>query len=133
MEKQYNDIKEYLRKQHNANLNEVRVRYHNNGYVYHYDEYNGDIEQVDRGKRISGSSDSLFVFKIIVFLVAVFSFSFYIYGGQDLEKGAKMAWRDVNAEIVKLENNNETVKETMGYVRNAWHRVKDFAGEYMDE
>lgn len=132
MENQYEEIREYLRKQHNANVTEVRGRYHGNGYAYHYE----DIEEDDDGEykryRPSAFSNLVFFGKVMVFLAAVLLFSCYIYGGQDLKKGAGMAFQDVNAKISKLENENDTVKETMGYVRKAWHRTKNFVGEYFE-
>lgn len=131
MENQYFEIRDYLRKQHNANVSEVRGRYHGNGYVYHYDDVDeGNDEHAER-RRPSAFSNLVFFGKVVVFLAAVLLFSCYIYGGQDLKKGAGMALKDANTEIAKLEDENETVRETMGYVRTAWRKVKDAAGEYM--
>lgn len=131
MENQYFEIRDYLRKQHNANVSEVRGRYHGNGYVYHYDGVNDDNIENSGHRRPSAFSNLVFFGKVMVFLAAVLLFSCYIYGGQDLKKGAGMALNDANTEIAKLEDENETVRETMGYVRSAWHKVKDAAGEYM--
>ena len=131
MEDQYVEIREYLRKQHNANVTDVRGRYHGNGYIYHYDDAD-DNENTSKRYKPSAFSNFVFLGKVMVFFAAVLLFSCYIYGGQDLKKGAGMALRDVNAEISKLENENDTVKETMGYVRNAWHKTKDFVGEYFE-
>ena len=132
MEDQYLEIRDYLRKQHNANVSEVRGREHGNTYVYHYDDTMDDADTKNHDRRPSAFSNLVFLGKVFVFLAAVLLFSFYLYGGQDLKKGAKMALRDANVEIVKLENENETVKETMGYVRTALHKTKDFVGEYID-
>lgn len=131
MEDQYVEIREYLRKQHNANVTDVRGRYHGNGYMYHYDDAD-DNENTSKRYKPSAFSNFVFLGKVMVFLAAVLLFSCYIYGGQDLKKGAGMALRDVNAEITKLENENDTVKETMGYVRSAWHKTRDFVGEYFE-
>lgn len=132
MENQYAEIRDYLRKQHNANVTEVRGRYHGNGYVYHYEDIDEDNDREAKRYRPSAFSNLIFFGKVMVFLAAVLLFSCYIYGGQDLKKGAGMALRDANAEITKLENENDTVKETMGYVRNAWHKTKNFVGEHLD-
>lgn len=132
MEDQYVEIREYLRKQHDANVSDVRGRNRGNLYVYHYEDDVQDREQGIHGRRPSAFSNLVFFGKIMVFFAAVLLFSCYIYGGQDVKKGAEMAWRDANVEITKLENENENVRETMGYVRTAWHRVKEFAGEYME-
>ena len=131
MENQYAEIRDYLRKQHNANVTDVRGRYHGNGYVYNYEDME-DNHKDDGKYRPSAFSNLIFLGKVMVFLAAVLLFSCYIYGGQDLKKGAGMALHDANTEIIKLENENETVRETMGYVRNAWHKTKDFVGEYID-
>lgn len=131
MEDQYVEIREYLRKQHNANVTDVRGRYHGNGYMYHYDDAD-DNENTSKRYKPSAFSNFVFLGKVMVFLAAVLLFSCYIYGGQDLKKGAGMALQDVNAEISKLENENDTVKETMGYVRSAWHKTRDFVGEYFE-
>ena len=132
MENQYAEIRDYLRKQHNANVTEVRGRYHGNGNVYHYEDIDEDDNRETKRYRPSAFSNLVFLGKVLVFLAAVLLFSCYIYGGQDLKKGVGMAWRDANVEITKLENENEAVKETMGYVRNAWHKTKDFVGEYFE-
>ena len=131
MENQYAEIRDYLRKQHNANVTDVRGRYHGNGYVYNYEDME-DNHKDDGKYRPSAFSNLIFLGKVMVFLAAVLLFSCYIYGGQDLKKGAGMALHDANTEIIKLENENETVRETMGYVRNAWHKTKDFVGDYID-
>lgn len=131
MEDRYYEIRDYLRKQHNANVTEVRGKNHGNGYVYYYEDVTEDNNKSKR-RRPSTLSNLVFFGKVMVFLAAVLLFSCYIYGGQDIKKGAKMAWRDANSEITKLENENDTVKETMSYVRTAWHKVKDVAGEYID-
>lgn len=67
----------------------------------------------------------------MVFLVAVLMFSCYIYGGQDLKKGAGMAIDEINGHIVSLEQDNDTVKETMSHVRSVWNKVKDFSKEHI--
>lgn len=132
MENQYGEIRDYLRKQHNANVTDVRGRYHGNGYVYNYEDIEEDYGKDAKGYRPSAFSNLIFFCKVMVFLAAVLLFSFYIYGEQDLKKGAGMALHDANTEITKFENENETVRETMGYVRNAWHKTKDFVEEYID-
>ncbi|MCR5702909.1 MAG: hypothetical protein K6G76_12310 [Lachnospiraceae bacterium] len=132
MEDRYNDIRNYLRNQHNANSVEVHSRYQGRSYAYHYD----DVATTDNfAKKPPKHPVSGFVFwgKIAVFILSVLTFSCYIYGGQDLKKGFRMAVSDTNDQIVKLEQDNETVRETMTQVRNVWHNVRDFAGEYFKE
>ena len=132
MEDRYNEIRDYLRKQHNANVSEVKGSYHGNGHLYHYDDVINDNDNNSIRNRPTVWSNLIFFGKVMVFLAAVLLCSCYIYGGQNLKKGAEMAWRDANTGITKLENENDTVRETMGYVRTAWHKVKDFAGEYIN-
>lgn len=132
LEDQYNEIRDYLRKQHNANRSEVHGRNHGNGYVYQY--YDEDIydNRYDRQKeRRKALPDIIFLGKIMVFLVAVLMFSCYIYGGQDLKKGAGMAIDEINGHIVSLEQDNDTVRETMSHVRSVWNKVKDFSKEHI--
>ncbi len=126
LDERYNEIREYLRKQHSANRNDVRLRYHSNGYICHYEEDEYNDNKVTQNK---SGSDFLFFFKIILFLVAVLTFSCYIYGGQNLQSGFDMAVSEAYEQIEKLERDNETVRETMAGVRSVWHKVKDFAGE----
>ena len=130
MEEQYNDIREYLRKQHDVNRNEVRSRYRLNRYNYHYDDEFYDNEYSDKCEKNRSRSNLIFLFKIITFLVAVLTFSCYIYGGQNLKNGFEMAVSETCEQIEKLERDNETVRETMAGVRNVWHKVKDFKTEW---
>lgn len=132
LEDRYNEIRKYLRNQHNANSVEVHSRYQGRNYAYHYD---GNVynDNYDKTPKKSHSSGLLFWTKIAVFLFAVLTFSCYIYGGQDLKKGFEMALSDTNAQISQLEQDNETVKETMTQVRKVWRNVKDFAGDYFKE
>lgn len=134
MEEKYSEIRDYLRKQHSENRNEVRSRYRSNGYMYHYDEdeYSNDYNEKQKNRNKTGSN-FIFFCKIVAFLVAVLTFSCYIYGEQNLKKGFDMAVSETKEYLLRLENDNEVVRETMAGVRSTWHKVKDYAEEYMQE
>lgn len=132
MENQYNEIKEYLRKQHNANRSEVHGRYSGNRNVYHYDDIDIEDNYYDGKNKVQGSN--IFFFgKIILFIVAVLLFSCYIYGGQNLKKGSDMAMKEIKNHIVRLEQDNDNVKETFKLVKKTWKKVKDFTVECFEE
>ncbi len=44
-----------------------------------------------------------------------------------------MAVSETKEYLLRLENDNEVVRETMAGVRSTWHKVKDYAEEYMQE
>lgn len=124
MSEMYSDVREDLRRQHAINRQEVKGKREAAG-LYRTDYY-GYSEP-----RKSAFSGLIFKGKIAVFLVSVMLFSCYLYGGQDVKKGAAMAWNDINTQITKLEEEEPTVKQAMTYVRKAYSEVKDFAQTYI--
>ena len=130
LEDQYSQIRDYLRKQHNANMSEVYGRYHGNVSVDQYYD-NNDNRQDRHNDNTKAYANIIFIGKIMVFLMAVLMFSCYIYGGQDLKKGAGMAFDELNGRIICLEQDNATVRETMCHIRSAWTKVKDFSMEHI--
>ncbi len=110
------------------NTQEIRGKHIDNSYKYSYYENNGISE---------GTEDELFGVqflggKVFLFLTCIMLFSCYLYGGQDIKKGAAMAWSDMNTQIARLEENQPAVKQAMGYVRKAYNEMKDFSETYLN-
>lgn len=126
---EYTEIREHLRKSHDQNTREVCQREHNSIYQY---QYSG--KKYVRGADEGYTSRTFFLkVKVLVFFAAVFIFSCYIYGGQDIKKGAIKAFSEIKIEINHLEEKEPKVKEAMVYVRRAYHKINDIAGEYMED
>jgi len=120
----YSEVREHLRQQHAVNTQEIHGKKVDNFNKYRY--YGND--------GVENSSTSLISFKtkIFVFLTCVMLFSCYIYGGQDVEKGARQAWAEMKSQIVKLEKEEPAVKQAMSYIRKAYDEVEDFTKIYMN-
>lgn len=128
MNEMYSEVREHLRRQHAMNTQEIRGKNIDNSYKYGYYEYDGV-----RGDMNDGTSWTFsFKGKVFLFLLCVMLFSCYLYGGQDVKKGAAMAWNDMSTQITKLEEKEPAVKQAMSYVRKAYEEVKDFTGTYMN-
>lgn len=129
MDEMYNEIRDHLRKSHYQNTQEIYQRERSPIYQYHYCGKN-DV----RGADEQHTSRTFFLkLKMIIFLAGVLTFSCYIYGGQDIEKGANMAVSEIKTELSDLEQREPKVKEAMVYVRKAYHKVCDFADDYLPE
>ncbi|MCM1498850.1 MAG: hypothetical protein NC124_10340 [Clostridium sp.] len=124
MNEMYSEVREHLRRQHAMNKNEVHGREipSRAGYYYY------DSMQTEH----TGMS-FFFKFKIFVFLSSVMLFSCYLYGGQDIKKGASMVYRDLRTTIAELEEEEPLVKEAIGYCRQGYHWIKDITQEYINE
>ena len=124
----YSEVREHLRQQHAMNTQEIQGKNIDNSYKYGYYEYNDA-----QGER-NGSASLSFSFKgkVFLFLLSVMLFSCYLYGGQDVKKGAVMVWNDMNTQITKLEEEEPAVKQAMGYIRKAYEEVKDFTRTYIN-
>lgn len=120
----YFEVREHLRRQHAMNKNEV----HGKGLPNHTDYYYSEGMSAEH----SGMSFS-FKFKIFVFISSVMLFSCYLYGGQDIKKGARMAYDDLRATVSELEEEEPLVKEAIGYCRQGYHWIKDITKEYITE
>ncbi len=118
----YAEIRENLRQQHAANEQEISVKKVDNFNKYRYYEDNGQIEQ-------TGLTGFSIFFKSAVFFISVMLFSFYIYGGEDVKKGATMVWNDMKQQIIQLEQEEPIVKETMSYIRKAYSEVEAFRNQ----
>ena len=121
----YAEVREHLRQQHNANTQEIHGKKVDNFNKYRYYGNNG-VEEIESIPMVS------FKMKFLLFMSCVMLFSFYIYGGQDVEKGAKMAWSEMKTQVVKIEEEEPMVKQIMAYVRNACDEVRDFAKTYFN-
>ncbi len=132
MKESYSEVLEQLRQQHTMNSQMVHNR---NLTYYNTDRYdkNQNVQDIAQYKR---SWTLSFTGKIILFLIAVFLFSFYLYGGQDLKKGMQMVYADVTEQIHIIEAENPEVKEYMDSARvfvskgkNTYEDVKEYVVE----
>ena len=126
MNEAYQEVREQLRRQHAMNKNEVHGKEIPTSRAYFYGR---EIENEGQGSGISFA----FKFKIFVFLCSVMLFSCYLYGGQDVKKGASMVYQELRATVINLEEEEPLVKEAVGYCRQGYYWIKDAAKEYMNE
>ena len=124
MNEMYSEVREHLRQQHAMNTQEIHGKKVDNFNKSRY--YGNDGVEETNTPLVS------FKTKAFVFISGVMLFSCYIYGGQDLEKGARMAWTEMKTTIVKLEAEEPAVKQAMSYVRKAYGEVEDFTKTYMN-
>ena len=121
MNEMYSEVREHLRRQHAMNTQEIHGKRLDNFPKYSYYGVDEDFGDCNR----HSSKTFLFKGKIFLFFLCVMLFSCYLYGGQDLEKGAAMAWHDMCTQITRLEEKEPLVKDAMGYCRQGYHWVKD--------
>ncbi len=124
MEERYSEVREYLRQQHTMNTEEIHGKKVDNLRNY---RYYGNVDVKESKAQHAAVS---FPMKALVFLASVMVFSCYIYGGQDVEKGAKMAFSEMKNQIHQLEEEEPAVREAMYYVRKTRDEVKDFTKTY---
>ena len=96
MNEVYSEVLEHLRQQHAMNTQEIRGRNIDNFHNFDYCGYNDVQDDMNTSWTFS------FKGKIFLFLFCVMLFSCYLYGGQDVKKGAVMAWSDMNVQLNKL-------------------------------
>lgn len=128
MNEMYSEVREHLRRQHAMNTQEIHGKNLDNSNKYSYYGYNGVQEEANEGTSWTFSIKG----KVFLFLLCVMLFSCYLYGGQDVKKGAAMAWNDMSTQITRLEEKEPAVKQAMSYVRKAYEEVKDFTQTYMN-
>ncbi len=125
MNEMYSEVREHLRQQHAANTQEIYGKKVDNFNKY---RYYGNGTEMEQTSSLAFSIKT----KVCFFLIAVMLFSFYIYGGQDVERGANMAWNEMKEQITQLEKEEPAVKQAMHYVRQAYDEVEDFTKTYMN-
>ena len=129
MNERYSEVIEHLRRQHAMNTQEIRIKYIDNSGINRYYEYDGiayDKEQE------TTSNVFLLKTKIFLFLCSFLLFACYLYGGQDMKKGAAMTWNTIHMQIAKLEEERPAVKQATGYLKNVYYEVKHFANTYIE-
>ena len=114
MKEEYSEVLEQLRHQHTMNSQMVHNR---NTTYYNMDRYDKkqNVQDIAQHK---GSWTLSFTGKIFLFLIAVFLFSFYLYGGQDLTKGMQMVYADITEQIYTLETKYPELKEYMDVAKD---------------
>lgn len=130
MNEMYAQVREHLRQQHDANTQEIHGKKVDNFNKYGY--YGDDGKMSSEVVAGSQLDNSFFGAKALLFLIGVMTFSCYIYGGQDIRKGATMAWEEMKVGIIALEKEEPAVKEAMSYVRKAYDEVEDFTKTYLN-
>lgn len=121
----YGEILEQLRTQHSKNQEEVYHKCNQPNNHYHNEKYVQD----DMNNHSSWTFSIRL--KVFVFIAAVLSFSCYIYGGQDIAKGASMAYSEMKNQLFILEKEEPLVRTTMGYVRRVYKGARELANEYI--
>lgn len=125
MNEEYREVREELRRQHAKNVSEVYGR-GNQGNLS-YSALNEQEKPV--GFQIG------FKLKVLCLLAGIMIFSLYIYGGQDVKKGADMAWKELTQTVAELEEDEPLVEETISYCKKGYHWVRNVVDkmEFQDQ
>ncbi len=115
MNEEYQEVREELRRQHAKNVSEVYGRGSQGNLSY---SVMNELEK-PVGFQIG------FKLKVFCLLAGIMVFSLYIYGGQDVKKGADMAWKELTQTVAQLEEDEPLVEETISYCKKGYHWVKD--------
>lgn len=115
MNEEYQEVREELRRQHAKNISEVYGRGSQGNLSY--SALNEQEKPV--GFQIG------FKLKVFCLLAGIMVFSLYIYGGQDVKKGADMAWKELTQTVAQLEEDEPLVEETISYCKKGYHWVRD--------
>lgn len=115
MNEEYREVREELRKQHTQNMNEV----YGKGSA-------GNLSYPSLNETSNPSGFQIgFKLKVFCLIVGIMVFSLYIYGGQDVKKGADMAWTELTQMMEQLEEKEPIVKETISYCKKGYNTVRD--------
>lgn len=115
MNEEYREVREELRRQHTQNMNEVYGR----GGA-------GNLSYPSLNETSNPSGFQIgFKLKVLCLIVGIMVFSLYIYGGQDVKKGAEMAWTELTQTMEQLEEKEPIVKETISYCKKGYNTVRD--------
>lgn len=112
---EYQEVREELRRQHAKNVSEVYGRGSQGNVSY---SVMNELEK-PVGFQIG------FKLKVLCLLAGIMVFSLYIYGGQDVKKGADMAWKELTQTVAQLEEDEPLVEETISYCKKGYHWVRD--------
>ena len=125
MNEEYQEVREELRRQHAKNISEVYGRGSQGNLSY--SALNEQEKPV--GFQIG------FKLKVLCLLAGIMIFSLYIYGGQDVKKGADMAWKELTQTVAQLEEDEPLVEETISYCKKGYHWVRDVVDkmEFQDQ
>lgn len=118
----YSEVREHLRRQHMMNQQEIYGK-SIGGNEKFYDNMLSEEE--------GAPSKSFFLKgKMFLLMLCIMVFSCYLYGGQNVQKGAVMAWKDIHKQVNELEQEQPYVKKTMNYVRSTYSEIKSFMETY---
>lgn len=120
MDDAYKEVLRRLRQQQMMNDQELRLR-------------KGERLADDRCEELQEESGISLGSRIVLFVVCIMLFSCYLYGGQDVKKGAMMAWSEMAGQISRLEEERPAVRQVMHYMRKARDEVKELANTYRDQ
>ena len=112
---EYRELREELRKQHARNVNEVYGRGSQGNLSY---------SSMNEPENPSGFQVG-FKLKVLCLFAGIMIFSLYIYGGQNVKKGADMAWKELTQTVSQLEEEEPLVKETISYCKKGYQWVRD--------
>lgn len=115
MNEEYREVREELRRQHAKNVSEVYGRGSQGNLSY---SVMNELEK-PVGFQIG------FKLKVFCLLAGIMVFSLYIYGGQDVKKGADIAWKELTQTVAQLEEGEPLVEETISYCKKGYHWVRD--------
>lgn len=123
----YSEVLENLRRQHSMNTQDIYGR--RDGYLYNSGKYKYNDVQEDTNK------NAFWTFSIkgkgFIFLTCVMLFSFYLYGEQDVKKGATMAWNDFYNQMVEIEEKPAYAKAMNG-AKSFYKEIQDFLDTYFN-
>lgn len=120
MDDTYKEVQRKLRQQQMMNDQELRIR---KGERL----VDGRYEELQEESGISLGS------RILLFVVCIMLFSCYLYGGQDVKKGAMMAWSEMTGQFSQLEEERPAVRQVMHYIRKARDEVKELTNTYRNQ
>lgn len=101
----------------------------NTGFWY---KSSNDKNEVQEDMKKSTSWTFSFKGKIFIFIMAVMLFSCYLYGGNDMKKGAVMAFHEMSEQVTVLSEESPLMKETFEDVKAIYKDAKDFFKTYFN-
>jgi hypothetical protein len=124
LQESYQEVAEQLRRQHRMNQSRLQERETPRAVVtFPSEEATAATHKIPLSLRL----------KIFVFLGSVMLFSCYLYGGQDVKKGATMAYNDMRTVLHKWEEQEPAVKEAMSYCRQGYQWICNVAEEVAED